>query len=120
LTKSVEAAPHCTVRERDGEVRLPAAGLAYEDRGVAFGDEVRREQRADGRETKDRLVREVELLDRAQERKLRGTHGALHARASTVRDLLAEEDEEQVVVGPLLGLCAPHQLAPRASGVGEV
>jgi hypothetical protein len=67
----LEAVLHRAVRDRDGEVRLAAPRLALENHRVPFGHEVRREQRAEGREAERRLVGEFELLDGAQEGKLR-------------------------------------------------
>jgi hypothetical protein len=67
----LEAVLHGAVCDGDGEVRLAAPRLALEDHRVPLGDEVGREQRAEGREAERRLVGEVELLDGSQEGKLR-------------------------------------------------
>lgn len=115
----VEAVLKGAVGDGDGEVRLPATGLSGKDGGAAFGDEVGREQRADGRHAERRLQREVELLDGAQERKARSADGALQARAASMRDLLGDERLEEVLVGPLVLLGARDELAPDAPGVGE-
>ena len=79
--KGVEAVLHGTVSDRDREVGLASSWLAFEDDGASFGDEVGGEQRAYGGESEGRLVAEVELLDRAQERKRRGGGRPLRRRA---------------------------------------
>ncbi len=116
----IEAVLHRAVRDGDGEVRLAAARLALEDDRMTFGDEVRGEQRADGREAQARLVGEVELLDGAQEGKAGGADGASEPRAAAMRDLLREEREEQRVVRPVFLLGALDEVAPGAARVGEV
>jgi hypothetical protein len=99
-------------------VRLPAAGLALEDDRAPLGDEVGREQRPDRREAERRRVGEVELVDRAHERELRGAHGAGETRAAPVRDFLGEQRVEQLLVRPLLLLPMPIPL--RRSPVREL
>jgi hypothetical protein len=116
----VEAILHRAVRDRDREVGLAATGLALEDDRAALGDEVGREERADRREAQRRLVAEVELLDRAQERERGGAHGAAEARAAAVRDLLGEERVEKLLVRPLFLLGALHEVTPSATRVGEM
>ncbi len=64
----VETVLERAVRDGDRAVRLAAPRLAFEDDRATFGDEVRREQRADRRESERRLIREVELVDGAEER----------------------------------------------------
>ena len=115
----VEAVLHRAVRDGDRQVGLAASRLAVEDRRVPLGDEVGREQRPDRRQPQGRLVREVELVDRPQERQPGPANRAMETGASTVGDLLGEEGLEQVLVGPLLGLGLANEVAPDAPRVGE-
>jgi hypothetical protein len=86
----LEAVLQRAVGDCDRQVRLAAPGFALEDDRVSLGHEVGAEQRADRREAQRRLVREVELLDGAQEREARGAHGAGEACAATMGHLLGE------------------------------
>ena len=115
----LEAVLDRPVGDRHGKVSLPAAGLAKEDEAAALGDEVRRQRRAEQRQAHGRLVGEVELLDRLQERELRPMRQPSEARLLALGDLLGDEGGEEVVEGPLLGLGARDELAPDAPGVGE-
>lgn len=100
--EGVEAVMQGAVGDGDGEVGLTATGFALEDDGAALGDEVRGEQGADGGEAQRRLVGEVELLDGAEEGEAGGAHGAVEAGLAAVRDLLGDEDGEEVAIRPRL------------------
>ena len=91
----VESGLQCAVRDGDREMRLAASGLALEDDRAAFGNEVRREERADGSEPKRRLVTEVVLLDGAQEWECCGTEGTSEASATAMRNFLGEERKKE-------------------------
>jgi hypothetical protein len=108
------------VCNRDGEVSLAASRLAFEDDRAAFGDEVWREQRADGREPQRGLVAEVELFDGPQERKLRCAKRPVHARGTPVRHFFGEQRLQQLLVAPLFLLGARDQAAPRTATVRQV
>lgn len=118
--EGVEAVLDGPVGDGDGEVGLPAPGLAVEDERPPLGDEVGREVGADEREPHGGLVGEVEVVDGLEEGEARIPGGLLEPRLLAVGDLLGEEHVEEVLVGPLLLLGSGAEVAPDAAGVGEV
>src|SRR6185503_2140856 len=118
--KRVESVLHRAVRDGDGEVRLTSSGLALENDAASFGNEVGSEQRPDRGQTKRGLIAEVKLLDGAKEREQRGAYRSREAGATSMRDFLGEERQEQLIVGPVLLFGALDELAPDAAGVREV
>jgi hypothetical protein len=116
----VEAVLDGAVGDRDGEVGLPATGLASEDETPAVGDEVRRERRAEQREAQRRLEREVEVVDGLEEGEARAMGEPLDAGLLALGDFLGGEHDEEVAVGPLLGLGPLDEIAPDAASVGQV
>jgi hypothetical protein len=99
---------------------LAPAGLSGKDQAASLGDEVRREARAEQRQAQDGLVGEVELVDGLEEREAGAADEALQAGLLAVGDLLAHEDREEVLVGPLFAFGALGQLAVDARRVGEM
>jgi hypothetical protein len=118
--EGVEAVLDGPVGDGDGEVGLPAAGLAVEDERAPLGDEVGREVGADEGEPDRGLVGEVEVVDGLEEGETGIPGGLLESGLLAVGDLLGEEDAEEVLVGPLLLLGTGAEVAPDAAGVGQV
>ena len=108
------------IGDRDSQMSLPPTGLAQQDEAAALGDEVRRERRAEESQAHRRLVGEVELLDRLEERKLRSGRQPSEAGVGALRDLLGDESGEEAVEGPLLGFGAMDEITPDAPGVREM
>ena len=71
------------------------------------------------RQAHARLVGEVELVNRLQERELRPMREATEAGMAALGDL-PDQGREEVVEGPLLFLGACNEVAPDAPRVGEV
>jgi len=116
----LEAVLERAIGDGDAEMGLAATRLALKDHRVPLGHEVGRQQGADRGEPQGRLVGEVELLDRTQEWELCRAGAAHEAGAPTVCDLLGEEREEELLVGPLLALGALREVAPHAPRVREM
>jgi hypothetical protein len=116
----VESVLDGAVRDGDREMRLPAAGLAGEDEAATVGDEVRRERGAEQREAQRRLQAEIEVVDGLEEGEARAMRETLDARLLALGNLLDGEHDEEIAVGPLLSFGALDEIAPHASGVGQV
>lgn len=116
----IEAVLDRAVRDRDGEVSLAATGPALKDEGAPLGHEVGREEGADHRHPDGRLVGEVEVVDGLEEGEPGGAGDLLQSGLLPMGDLLGDEHAEKLVVGPLLLLGAPAEIAPDAPGVREV
>jgi hypothetical protein len=108
------------IADRDCEVRLPAPGLSGQDEAASFRDEVRSEKRAQELETKRRLMREVEVVDRLQEGEVSLPREPLETSFLTMSDLLREKHREEVAEGPLFLLGSSDEIAPDPPRVGEV
>ena len=116
----LEAVLDRPIGDGHGKVSLAPTGLTQQDETATLGDEVRRQRRAEQGQAHGRLVGEVELLDRLQERELCPTRQPSEAGVGALRDLLGDQGGEELVEGPLLGLGARDEIAPDAPGVGEV
>jgi len=66
------------------------------------------------------LIREIEIIDRLQKRKVRASHQAREPRLLPVGDLFGHEQREEVAIGPGLALDALHQVPPHAARIGEM
>jgi hypothetical protein len=117
---SLEAQLDGTVRDGDGEVRLPAARFAMQHEVVTLGDEVGRQHRAEHREPQRGLQREVVVVHRLQEGEAGIACLASQPRLLSVRDFFAEEDLEELLVGPVLLLGAGAHFLPCAASVREM
>jgi hypothetical protein len=115
-----EAVLKRSVGNGDGKVSLSTSRLALEDHRTAFGDKVGREQGSDRGEPQCRLVREVELLDGAQEGERRSAHGATEPRLFAMRDFFGKNRVEEVLIGPVFLLGALDEFAPDAASVGQM
>ena len=91
-----------------------------EDQIASFGDELGAEVGAEELQAQGRLEREVEVVDGLEEREVGVVDGAPQPGLLAVRDLLGDEDGEEVAARPLLRLGALAELAPDATGVGQV
>ena len=116
----VEAVLDRAIGDCDREVRLAAPGFAVQDQRAALGDEVRGERGAEQGEAHGRLVGEIEVVDRFEEREAGAPREPREARLLAVGDLLGDEDGQEAIVGPLLSLGAGDEVAPHASRVGEI
>ena len=88
--------------------------------GPSVGDKVGRERRAEDVEAHRRLVREVEIIDGLEKRKVRASREAREARLLPMRDLFGDQQREEVAIAPGLALRALHEVAPDAARIGEM
>ena len=116
----VETVLDRSIGDGDRDVCLAASGLAVKDQRAPVGDEVGRQRRAEKRELDGALVGEVEIVDGLQEGKAAATRHALDAGLLAMRDLLGDEEREEVAAAPFLLLGARDEVAPRAACVGEM
>lgn len=116
----VEAILNRAVGDRDREMGLAAARFPTQDHAPAFGHKLGRERGPEQREADGRLVQEVEIIDRLQKRKAGAAHEPRDARLLPLRDLLGDDERQEVAIGPLLPLGALRQITPGPSCVGEV
>jgi hypothetical protein len=81
---------------------FPRAARTAEDRAPTLGHELRAEKAPQHLQLERGLEGEVEVIDRAEERKLRLPHRARQARLAAVRDLLGDQRLEiRVVAHPV-------------------
>ena len=99
---------------------FPRPGLPAKISGAPVGDEVGRQRRAEDVEAHRRLVREIEIIDGLEKRKVRASREAREPRLLAMRDLLGHEQREEVAIGPGLALGALDEVAPDATRIGEV
>ena len=99
---------------------LPRPGLPPEDQRPSFGHEVGRERRAEHVQSQRRLIGEVEIVDRLQKRKVRAARESRQARLLPMRDLLGDQEREEIAIGPRLPFGALHEIAPDAPGIREM
>ena len=118
--EGVEAVLDRAVGDGDRQVGLPASRLAREDERSPVGDEVRRERRAQDGRAQRTLIREVKVVDRLEKRKMRAAREPREAGLLAMRDLLGDENRQEVAVGPGLAFRALHQIAPDPPGVGQM
>lgn len=80
---------------------IASARPSSQDGGAALSDDVRSKERPHGREQQRRLIREVQLLDCAQEAESLSAHGVLQPDAPAMSDLFGGEGFEQSPMEPL-------------------
>lgn len=66
------------------------------------------------------MIGEIEIVDGLEKRKVRAARESREARLLTMRDFLGGQESEEIPIRPALALGAVDQLAPDASGIGEV
>lgn len=82
----------------DREMCFSEAGLSGEDECPPFADEFGSEEGSEKRHLDGRLKREVEVLDRREEGKVRNSDGAFDSRLRAMGDLLGNEGGEIIAV----------------------
>lgn len=81
---------------------MPRPGFPGDHEIPALGDKLRPQVRAELLPPDRGLEHEVELLDRLEEGEVGGPRELLDARVGPVRDLLGEQQREEVPMGPSL------------------
>ncbi len=118
--EGIEAVLNRAIGDGDGQVGLPASGLAGEDERPPVGHEIGREGRSQDGHPQRALVGEIEIVDRLEKRKVRTAREPRQSGLLPVGDLLGGEHREEIAVGPGFALGALHEVSPDASGIGEM
>jgi hypothetical protein len=66
------------------------------------------------------LIGEVEIIDRLQKRKVGAPRESPQARLLPMRDLLGDQEGEEIVIRPRLALGPLYEIAPDAPGIREM
>ena len=67
-----------------------------------------------------RLIREIEIIDRLEKRKVGPSRQSGEPRLLPMGDLFGHEQREEIAIGPGLPLGAVDEIAPDAARIGEV
>ena len=120
VKNGIEAVLNRAVRDGDRQVRFPAARFAEKISDRPSVTKSARERGAEHVQPQRRLIREVEIVDRLQKRKVRAARESPEARLLPMRDLLGDQERQEVVVRPRVALGALHEVAPDAPGIREM
>src|SRR4029453_3879744 len=102
------------------KVSFPGACVARKNEQSAFGHEVGCERRAEHVQPQRGLIGEVEIIDRLQKRKVGAPRESPQARLLPMRDLLGDQEGEEIVIRPRLALGPLYEIAPDAPGIPEM
>jgi len=80
-----------TIGDRNGQVRFPTARFSAKDQASALRHEVRRERGAQEREADGGLIREIEIINCLEKRKVGPPHHAGDACLLPVRDFFRDQ-----------------------------